>query len=152
MVLTEPEYVAIDGVPLATPAWYTLNLWALWQSPKTRGSDRIVPRADGVRPYRRRPTATRVTLGLVIVGDRDPDGGIWTDARAGLLHNLDLFKAGVVASPVRTDGTRLAELYLPDGTVRAGRVHVEGLDLGGDRGPFALSATLDLTLIQGELT
>lgn len=151
-VLTEPEYVAIDGVPLATPAWYTLNLWALWNSPSTRGTDRIVPRADGVRPYRRRPTATRVTLGLVIVGDVDPDGSTWTDPRAGLLHNLDTLKAGVVAPPVRTDGTRLAELHLPDGTMRSGRVHVEGMDLGADYGPFGLRAALDLTLIQGELS
>lgn len=149
-VATDLEYVDIDGVPLATAAWSTENLFILWQGPDTRGQDVIIPGAAGTRSKPRRAAVSPRTLFLNIYGDHDCAGTPQADGRIGLQKNLDFLRR-LVTDPTGTgDGTRTATLHRPDGTTVSGPVHVEDFQYDGN-GPGAVRATLDLTLPLGAL-
>lgn len=148
--ITSVEWVEINGVPLHTPAWHVANLDVLWRGPSTRGSDDIIPGADGVRPNRRRPTVTPVSLELCIVGTHDWEGNPNPDARIGLEENIDHLRANVTDPTGVGDGTVTCVLHLPSGATREGDVHIEGFDITGD-GPGAVGAVIDLTIKQGAL-
>jgi hypothetical protein len=146
--ITETEYAEVDGVPLATTAWALENLYELWQPAETRGQDRILPGAAGVRPYRRRATVTRRTLNLSIWGDVDWDGVAYDDWRVGLMLNIDHLRTGIVDATVTGDGTRLLDLHMPDGDVRSARIHVEGMSLASLNW-YAVRSTIDISLLSG---
>lgn len=147
-VITADEYVSIGDVPLATPAWVLENLFELWQGPETRGQDRILPGAAGVRPYRRRATVTRRSLQLSIFGDVDWEGNANADWRVGLQENIDHLRANVTDPIVTGDGTRELDLHMPDGDVRSALVHVEAFTLA-PLNWFAVRSTIDVTLLSG---
>lgn len=149
-VITETEYVTIDGVPLSTTGWHLLNLQVLWQGPDTRGQDRIIPGAAGVRPYPRRATVSRRTLELVIWGDMDWNGAATSDWRAGLQNNVDHLRDNVADPTVSGDGTRLIVMHMAAGGTRQARCHVEGLELA-DSNWFSVRAAMDLSLVSGAL-
>lgn len=152
MLLTRAEHVEIDGVPLATPAWEVLDASGLYDAPPVRGEDLVVPHLEGAVAARRVLDARRVTLGMVVYGDRDPEGAAYADPRAGLVANLDLLKRAVVR-PVQSsvEGTRALRHHLPGGAVRSAPCHVLGPLQLGAMGPASALATLDVVVPGGVL-
>lgn len=148
---TRAEYLTIDGVPIPCPAWEAKSLLPLWQGPDVRGSDRRIPGAAGVKPYRRRADVSTRTLELVIYGFEDPDGNPNADVREGLEANVFYFRSTIADPTGAGDGTRTAVLHLPSGATKTGPVHVVSFDLG-ELGPTSVRATLDLSLPEGALS
>lgn len=157
-IITFPtHYLAIDDVPLSTPAWEVLNLEDLESGPDVRGEPRLLPGAVGVRANRLRPTVTVHTLNLYIHGTTDPEGEDFDDAHLGVLSNLARFRDDVVSQP--DDGiTRTATLYRPDPddedtpTSVSGAVQVRKFQVGEALSPACVRATLDLIILGGSLT
>lgn len=148
-VITAPEWLAIDGVPLSTPAWETPKLDDLLATAEVRGDDLLVPLGDGVRPMPRRPTVTKATIDLQVVGDTAPDGYSYTSVRDGLRRNIEALSWLASSDGIAADGTRLAELHLT-GALRSGRVHVLRLRFVR-QGPNYATGTMDLSLPAGML-
>lgn len=147
------EYAELDGTPLATAAWDTLSLLDLYEAPEVRGDDPVVPYRRGSLPYRRITGAKPVTLPIIIYGDNDSDGNPHTDAREGLLANIDEFKNLIADQPRLTeDGTRLLRHYTPGAAGnRVGEVQVIG-NLGlTEVAPTTVQGALELLVHEGVL-
>lgn len=151
--LTQTEYVEVDGVPLATPAWEVENLEELFGSAEPRGADLVVPYRRGVVPLRRNLGPKPVDLSVVIFGATDPDGVDHPDERAGLLANRDAFLRDVWRPPQvgTVTGTRTLRYHAPDGTTRAGPFTVAGGLKPTAIGPGALRLSLALNLTEAGL-
>lgn len=152
-VITSPEYLEIDGVPLSTPGWYTTNMDDIWASAEVRGEDLLIPGAAGVRPYPRRATVTKATVELAVVGDTGPDGAA-QDPRAGLAANCDALRALTTTTGVAPDGTRPAILHLAPGapvTTRTANVHVLRIRFARN-GPNFATGQLELSIPAGVFT
>lgn len=143
------EYLVIDGLPLSTPAWTTTEMSDLIGSPEVRGDDLLVPYGDGMRAYPRRPTVTKATVSIDVVGDTKPDGTAHTSVRAGLRLNVEALMWLTSSAGVDVHGTRLAELHL-DGATRTGRVHVLRLRVARN-GPNYAVCQLELSIPAGAL-
>jgi hypothetical protein len=96
-----------------------------------------LPSATGVIPYRRRLTAVRFDLRLIVVGDVDLNGSTNADATNGLAANMAYLYTNVVAPTGATDGTRSATLTIPGQSNRTANIHVLNLvttrvNLGAD--------------------
>lgn len=148
-VITEDEYLEINSVPLATPAWLLLDIDQMWNPADVRGTDLIIPGAVGVVALPRRKTVSNRSLTLVIFGDFTWEGTPVANVRVGLQNNLAHLKTNIV-DPASGDGTRTAVLHLPSGATKTGPVHVEHFSVVGQT-RSGLGATLDLSLPLGEL-
>lgn len=150
-VIDAPEYLVIGGIPLSTPAWQTDQLDDLIATSEMRGEDILVPYGDGVRPQPRRPTVTKATVNLQVVGDLKPDGQVHPSGwRIGLRLNMEALAWLASKNGVASDGTRPAELHLA-GATRVGRVHV--LRVRFVRvGPMYATGQMELSLPAGALT
>lgn len=105
------------------------GLVQLWVTAEQRGEDRILPSATGVIPYRRRLTATRHDLRLVVTGDVTDAGVATSNSKTGLMTNLNYIYTNVVAPTGATDGTRAATLTFTGITSRTANIHVLGLQV-----------------------
>lgn len=154
------HYLAIDDVPLSTPAWEVLNLEDLESGPDVRGQTRVVPGAVGVRANRRRPTVTAHSLEMYFHGTESPEGESYAEGHFGILANLAAFRAAVVSQP--TSGvTRTAVLYLPvdpeseeeepDQPSVSGAVQVTKFAVGKALSPVCVPATLAIEILGGSL-
>lgn len=153
-VITQTEYVEINSVPLSTPAWETVDLSPLWDTPPTRGDDRVVPYQEGVTPLQRIYGAWPVSLPMVIYGDRNSNDVAQADPRIGLRANIDELQS-LVINPTATasPGTKVIRLHLPDLSVRVGLCEVlSPLNFGATLGPGAVRAVLDIVIVDGPLT
>lgn len=128
--------LTIGSVLMNRSAWMiagddegTNGLVQLWVSVDQRGEDRVLPSATGVIPYKRRITATRHDLRLVVVGDVDLNGTANSNSKTGLLTNLNYIYTNVVAPTGTGDGTRAATLTFTGHTNRTANVHVLGLQV-----------------------
>jgi hypothetical protein len=148
-VINAVEYLVIDGIPLSTPAWQTPELSDLLSTPEMRGDDMLVPYGDGVRPYPRRPTVTKASVTLQVVGDTAPDGTAHASARTGLRLNIEALSWLASSAGVDGQGTRLAELHL-EGATRTGRVHILRMRFARQGHNFA-DGQLELSLPSGAL-
>lgn len=125
--------LTIGSVLMNRPAWGIFSddtsangLVQLWSSAEQRGEDRLLPSATGVIPYRRRLTATRHDLRLVVVGDVNESGVAQSNAKNGLASNMAYLYANVFAPTGATDGTRAATLTIPGQSNRTANIHVLG--------------------------
>lgn len=148
--ITAAEYLEVNDVPLATPAWRILDLSALFGSPALRGSDDLIPGVAGVIPNPRRITVTTLALPMAIFGERDREGVAHPSVREGLMLNIDELLAQV-AEPATGDGTVEAVWHRADGGTLTADVHVLGLPIRS-LGPTAALATLQLSIPQGRFT
>lgn len=104
------------------------GLVQLWAEFDVRGQDRVLPGANGVLAYRRRITATRHDLRLLVVGDViGQTGAPANNPREGLAANLEYLRANVLAPVASATGTRAATLTVPGQSNRSADVHVLGL-------------------------
>ncbi len=151
-LITRTEYVEIDGVPLATPAWEVTSLIELFDLADTRGELVEVPYRRGALAYRRQLGPKRVNLPLNIYGAQDQDGAAHPSAREGLQINRDLLVRDVLRPPqVFTAATRLLRAHLADGSVRSGPCQVVGRLRPTEIGPGAMAAAIELALTEGGL-
>lgn len=143
----------IDGVFVPTDGFADCsNLWVLWQGPKRRGKNRIIPKKPGEKSKPRRATGTLRSLELVFYGENDATGApLGLTVREGLEANLDFFRLNVADPTNLGDGTRTLTLYLPSGATKSGPITVEDFDFAG-LGPTSVRATLDLTIPEGALS
>lgn len=125
-VITRSTYLEIASTPLATPAWRILDLSRLYGMAK-RGSDLVMPGADGVRPYERRVTFRSVGLPLLVMGAQSRTGSANTNIWEGLDDNVDALMTAIVEPPGTTEGTRTAIWHRATGNLTAD-VHVERLE------------------------
>lgn len=138
----------INGVDMITPAWEVVDLTSLWLTPRVRGSDRLIPGINGVRPFKRRTTVTEHNLPFVVVGGFDQAGVALADPWAGLQANIDYLRLNVVDPTGVTDGTRVATLTMPSGAVRTADIHVLGMT-PGERVKWIAKFTLDISIPAG---
>lgn len=149
-LITSSEYLEISSIPLHTPAWRVRNLYVLLTGPDVRGSDRILPGANGEKVFRRRVAASTRTLELVILGHKDQDGNINADAHVGLEANLAYLRANLLAPPTASPWTRPAVLHLTGGGTLSANVHVlPPLDVGYAT-RAVMRATLDIRIPAGQ--
>jgi hypothetical protein len=150
-LITATEYVAIDSIPLATPAWRVVNVSELWQAADQDGSDTIIPGANGARPNPRWRRPTERVLELHIFGEANREGTPYANARIGLWTNVVALRSGLVNPPGSSTGTRTCIVHLGDGsTTLTGPVHVTGLEWT-PRSPVWIVAALTLSIPAGQL-
>jgi hypothetical protein len=147
-VVTASEYVAIDDVPLATPAWFCDDFTDLLNGAGVRGGDLVVGSRPGQVARRRTLDARQASLSFVIYGDKDPEGNAYSDVRAGLFENIDRFKTLLTPNYGSLAGTRTLTLY-GVGSTRVADVHVSpNIELVA-LGPTAARATVLVTIPAG---
>jgi hypothetical protein len=151
MLITQSEYLEVDGTPLSTPAWEVTDLSQMYETPENRGEDEAVPYHEGMQPRRRIIGTKHVILPIFIYGGEDPDGASYANARAGFQANTDLLKRLVLKPVQKGNGTRTLRHHLPDGSVRAGAGRVLGPFSPAPVGPSSARGTVDVVIPGGVL-
>lgn len=123
-VITRTQYLEVNSVPLATPAWRILDLSRL-HGLEVAGSDRAIPRMAGMRAYRRWVASRVVGLPLLVMGAQDREGNSNSDIHEGLDDNIDYLMTNVVLPP--SAATQAAIWHRANGNFGAD-IHVEGFD------------------------
>lgn len=141
-------HLVIDDIPLSTAAWEHLNIYALLGAAATRGENKVMPGAVGVRPLRHRPTETTQTLDLAIYGERNWEGTAYPDPKQGLVRNVAFLRSNVADPLLTPDSVRTASLVLPGETWTAA-VQVLGFEITESIGPASVFASMDITIIGG---
>lgn len=149
--ITDPTWLEVNGIPLATPAWRITDLSPLLDDGPVRGADLVMPLAEGARPYRRRRTVRVVTLPMDIFGDADIEGDPTPDAVQGAINNVIWLSGnlGIGEDAANDDGTVTAVWHLPNAAQLFAHVHVLGLLGTTDVAPGILRTTLDLSFPHG---
>lgn len=143
--------LTISGISMHTWGWNVLDVRDLLISVAVRGQDRLIPGVPGLRPYRRRVTATPHSLPMVFSGLHDLDGTPVTDHEeriSKLQEHLALFRSTVVAPVGTTPGTRSAVLIPAGGVPLTADIHVLSVT-PGTWSPATLRATLDISIPAG---
>lgn len=146
-VITRSTYLEINSVPLATPAWRILDLSRL-HGLATRGSDRIMPGADGARAFRRRRTFYAQSLPLLVMGRYDREGNVLSNVYDGLDDNIDYLMTNVVEPPT---AATVAAVWHRAGGTKSANIHVEGLEPQG-YGNGWIRFSLDISMPSGRWT
>lgn len=151
--LTQSEYVEIDGIPLATPAWEVTDLSELWDIANIIGELPTVPYRRGVIPFRRALGGKNVNLPIVVFGSEDLEGNPYDTAREGLEANRNVLVRDVLRPPrVNTQaGTRTLRYHLPSGEVLAGPCILAGGLRPQPKGPGAFEGAITVILTEGGL-
>lgn len=150
-LITSDEYLIINSVPLATPAWRLTSLVPLWSGAEVRGQDRILPGVNGVRAYKRRPTVTSLVFRGIVFGLQDREGTPYADFRAGLHANLDVLLTQIVEPVTTGDGTHAATWVRP-GTDKTADVHVVGFTTSDGAVPWEVAFALEISIPAGRFT
>jgi hypothetical protein len=144
------HHLEIDGVPLSTPAWEHLDIQALYSAPQTRGENRVMPGAAGVRALPWRPDQTMRTITLAIFGDMSWDGSTNPDPVAGLWANVAHLQAFIIANPGNADSTRTATIKRSGVADLTATIQVRGFEVDSESySPAAISASMDIALVSG---
>ena len=138
------EYLDIDGIPLATHAYWIESLAPLFTMQK-RGVTEAMPYVAGGVSYRRRRTFVTVNLTVNVVGSVDADGNTIVNYRDGLYDHLRFLEDQILDD---VDSTRTATWHLPDGTTRSAEVNVEAFTVVGNT-PESAVCTLELSIPSG---
>lgn len=152
VVITADEYLVINSVTLATPAWRITDLTDLYDEAEIRGDDVLIPHSAGVVAKQRRRTVTRKALPITVFGESDQNGSAYGNARDGLAANVAYLMTNVVAPTGASDGTRAAVWHLRDGSTKSANVHVLA-PLGLTRiSPTTMAGVLRLSIPTGRFT
>lgn len=148
--ITVDDYLQIGSVPMSTTAWALEDSYLLWQGADTRGQNRLIPGATGVRKKAVRATETAVTLTLAIWGEKDWDNNVNADASAGLYANIAHLRTNVTDPTGVGDGTRTATLRLPAGSTISGPIQVRRFRFIA-LNPTTVEASMEITIPAGAL-
>jgi hypothetical protein len=144
-----PQHLVINNVPMSTPAWEHLNLYALYSGANVRGQNRVMPGAVGVMPLRRRPTETNRTLQLAVYGNQSWDGTPYSDPIAGLATNIGHLLDNVVNTLLTPLSVVTAQI-VGNGPTQVAAIQVLGFEVDDEMlSPAAVYASMDITLIEG---
>jgi len=146
--VTATEYITIDSVPLMTPAWFCDDFAELLNGPGVRGGDITAGSRPGQIARRRTLDARQASLSFVIYGDRDSEGNLNADVRAGLIENIDGLKALLTPNLATLQGTRTLTV-VAGGYTREAQVHVSPDIQVAALGPGAARATVLVTIPEG---
>lgn len=149
VVVTASEYLTVNGVILATPAWRVLDLSALLDETDLRGDDWIIPGAAGQLPQRRTRDRSRRTFPFAVFGEQDQNGGSYANPRVGLVANVEYLRANLGVATVSAAGTVTAVWTRPDASTKSAAVHVYGPIGGRKLSPTTLLTTIDLSVPAG---
>ena len=129
---------AID-IHLTSPGWWVEDYGPVYAHVDMVGEDRQLPRGKTL-PFPRYPTATVVSLGMLVFPQLDGDGNAHTIG--GVRKNVEFLRDNLLIPPTNnTTGVRAATFRLHDGTTRASDVtvldvNVNESDLGVSRADF----------------
>lgn len=152
-LITNTDYLTINTVPLATPAYFITNLEAIYDLDATRGKDVLIPGVAGVAAQRRRITVLDVTFGLIINGRVNDDGTATADAQVGLWAHLDYLRANLGFANGTGNGTVSATLTRTGAaTDLTESIHVEALRGMRYIGKGTVRTTLDISIPSGAFT
>jgi hypothetical protein len=149
-VTTATEYIDIDGVPMATPAWIATDLSELNDGPENRGENLIIPRRPGTIFRSKIRDAKIVNIPIVIFGDRDAEGNTHADPRRGLIDNINALKKALTTPNTPNDNARLLTYHRASGDVEALVQTSPKLDIS-PIGPTAASAVITIEIPAGTL-
>lgn len=122
--------------------------WAI-EGPAVRGEDRLLPGVAGVVPYPRRPTVTKRSVPVIVIGKVDHNGAVNADYGIGLRNNLDYLQNQVALPPGGTGPfTYTATLHHPDGTTKTAQFVTEHMAVTLQPGAQA-KVVLDLSFPYG---
>jgi hypothetical protein len=144
--------LTIGGVNLNNAAICVSGLYELYGARVDyRGSDRILPYAQGTLQYPRWRVATRHSLPLLITGHVDTNGVEAMNVASMLATHLrSLITCSEPPDPTTGNITRAAVLILPNGTTLTGDVIPLGITTG-DVQAGIMKATFDLSIPAGRL-
>lgn len=148
--ITATEYLEVNAIALATPAYRVISLAPLLGLAPTRGQDLLLPYANGRVGRRRRLDEQILTFGLHVMGQRSRTNTIYTDPQMGLVTNSEYLKAnlGVAVSGI----TVPAIWHRRDGTTKTANVIVQGLVQWQKNSPTWAVTTFDLVVPAGAFT
>lgn len=141
--------LTLNGLPMNTLAWASLNNFVLWPSPARRGENLLIPGAPGRIAFPKRKDETTVTLECLVIGDCDQSGTPHADKSAGLATN---WMTVYTALDSMLDSNVGASLTLPNAVTLTGTVQVIEITPSSTEMEGALNFTVDLILPDGELT
>jgi len=150
--ITRTEYLEVNNVPLATPAWEVLDLSPLWGIGGLRGEDRVIPFADGKSPLRRVRDDWREVVPIVIYGDFDQNNVAQSNTRTGLQANIDYLRDNILTPNTTDPGTWTLKLHMPDSTIRTAECFVLPPMQLVPLSPMAVRGVLDILIPAGKLT
>jgi hypothetical protein len=148
--------LTVNSLLLHQP-WVTIsNPVALLELAELRGADRLVPHDPGVLARRRRRTASRRDLPIVVTGWCDQLGAK-VDASQRyqqLIDNVEALETGLAIgedAPAGETGTVTAVWTRPDASTRSGPVHVLS-PMRWELHGFVVVGVLTLSIPGGRLT
>lgn len=144
--------LTIGGTLLNTAAYTVGDLWRLWGAQGDyRGTDRVLPYAQGVTSYPRWRNGLRLSLPMVISGHVTSAGVAVANPMSQLASHM-VTLAGVCTPPdPTTTVTRTISLLMPNGTTKTGTCVPLGIT-GGTVTAYIMRATLELLIPAGTLT
>lgn len=150
-LIVSTEYLEINSVPLATPAWDVVDYSPLYDEKPVRHANRIIPNVTGRAGYMPVGDEKRVMLRMVIKGERNHENTVYANPRVGLWTNIAYLRTNVVAPTGTGDGTRAATWHLPDGTTtKTANVQVIPPLSLSELGLYAVRAVLEFIIPAGD--
>lgn len=119
--ITADEYLEVNSVPLATPAWRIIGLSPLLDDAPTRGENEIIPHAQGRLENPLYVDQWPLALNMIINGTYKDDGTLHTNPRMGLITNRETLDATI---GIRQSVTAVWHRF--DGSTRTATVQVIG--------------------------
>lgn len=154
IVNTSPTiFVAIDSVPLSTPAWRVSNLPDLFAISSVRTGTITIPGAHGALGLPAFRDAAKWTAQIEILAGADEEGTPATDPLGSAIANLASFRT-LVAEPQGSLSSDVRAISLtypsPSGSpvTKTATCQVGALKTGAQT-PTWWRATLDLTILEG---
>lgn len=148
-LVTRSSYLTVNSLALSTPAYWITNLdGEMLRGATVRGTDTIIPHADGVYPNRRRRTAKLLQFQMVITGDYANDGTPASNYRSQLTTNVEILTAGLGIANGTGAGTVTATWTRWNASTLSAAVHVLGLETE-DLAKRHVSAVLEISVPAG---
>lgn len=148
--ITATEYIEIDGVPIATPAWIATDLSELNDGPQNRGENLIIPRRPGAIFRSKISDAKIANIPVVIFGDKDAEGNAHADPRKGLIDNINSLKKALTTPNTPNNNARYMVYHRASGDVEAYVQTSPKLDIT-PIGPTSARAVISIEIPSGTL-
>lgn len=151
-VITRPsEYIEVNAVPFATPAWEAMDLSAFYDMAALRGEDRVISMAPGRAPVRQLLDEFTAVIPLSVSGFRDWDDNEYADPMLGLLLNIEHLKANVFAPNPSPPYTWLVRHHRRDGSIYDAQGKAVPPFLPQDDGYASSIIAVEIVIPSGEL-
>lgn len=140
--------VEVLSVEFHSPCVRIQNFQVFFGSGPKRGSDLVIPHAQGVRPRRRRRTSVQRELELLVAGDVDAAGDPYANYEVGIQSNFAVLDA-LTEDPGTLTGTRSMTVTWPSSATSTKDVHVLEFIPGDIQAPGLFTASLVISIPGG---